>query len=145
MGGKKSTHPNWPSGYESLKNENAVIILIRYKVFLIYIVRVCNSAEIRTSKNIRVLQRTVPSFIPKWQFSFNFFFFFLSSRWGTCRWSVSRAEQVNHITTPVPIYRCSAQQHHFFVLIVSTFLLLPNVGPFVRSTRLQQWWLWFTV
>lgn len=30
---KKSTHPNWPSGYESLKNEDAVIILIRYKVF----------------------------------------------------------------------------------------------------------------
>lgn len=27
------THSNWPSGYESLKNENAVIILIRYKVF----------------------------------------------------------------------------------------------------------------
>lgn len=27
--GGEGTHPNWPSGYESLKNENAVIILIR--------------------------------------------------------------------------------------------------------------------
>lgn len=33
--GGKSTHSNWPSGYESLKNENAVIVLIRYKVIYI--------------------------------------------------------------------------------------------------------------
>lgn len=41
IGRKKSTHPNWPSGYESLKNENAVIILIRYKVFFFYIYNLC--------------------------------------------------------------------------------------------------------
>ena len=34
---KRSTHPNWPSGYESLKNEDAVIILIRYKVFFFFV------------------------------------------------------------------------------------------------------------
>lgn len=33
FGGGGSTNSNWPPGYESLKNENAVIILIRYKVF----------------------------------------------------------------------------------------------------------------
>lgn len=32
--GGGSTHSNWPPGYGSLKNENAVIVLIRYKVFL---------------------------------------------------------------------------------------------------------------
>lgn len=38
--GGKSTHSNWPSGYESLKNENAVV-LIRYKVFFLNIYCVC--------------------------------------------------------------------------------------------------------
>lgn len=36
------THPNCPSGYESLKNENRVIILIKYtvlfeKIYVVYI------------------------------------------------------------------------------------------------------------